>query len=86
MAKKPFLHLVTSQIKLIFGLDILEVSLEQLRQILDQTFDKKSQFENDYLDAEIYQLFGDFELWIIYIPIDYRIDIIYGNAVLKDDL
>lgn len=90
--QRAFLYLVTGRIELIFALDILEVvimsfefnsreEINQFKQILDQTFDKKSQFENDYLDAEIYQLYGDLELWFIYITIDYRIDIIYGNAL-----
>lgn len=88
--QRAFLYLVSSKIELIFRFDILEVvimsfefeSLEQLHQfrnILDQTFGERIQLENEYLDAEIYQLLG-LELWLIYIPIDYRIDIIYGNA------
>lgn len=58
-------------------------TLDQLisfRAILNQTFGKRTQLKNEYLDAEIYNFLGGIELWLIYIPLRYRIEISYGKG------
>ena len=83
-----FLTIVPKYVELIFCLDILNVvimtidfetidQLQKFRDILDAKFGNKTQFQNEYLNAEIYQLLG-LELWLVYIPDGYRIELSYG--------
>ncbi len=76
--------------ELVFCLDILKVviltidfetkeQLELFRDILDLNFGKRTQFENEYLQAEIYKIARHTELRLVYIPDGYRIEISYGN-------
>jgi len=85
-----FLDIIPRYTELVFCWDILKVviftidfetleQLHQFRDILDLNFGNRTQFENEYLDAEIYNLAGHFELWLVYIPDGYRIEISYGN-------
>ena len=84
-----FLNIIPRYTELVFCWDILKVviltvdfetleQLHQFRDILDAKFGNKTQFQNEYLNAEIYQLLG-LELWLVYIPDGYRIEISYGN-------
>ena len=86
-----FLDIIPRYTELVFCWDILKVviftidfetleQLHQFRDILDLNFGNRTQFENEYLDAEIYNLAGHFELWLVYIPDGYRIEISYGSS------
>ena len=83
-----FLGVIPRYVELIFSWDILNVvimtidfetidQLQKFRDILDAKFGNKTQFQNEYLNAEIYQLLG-LELWLVYIPDGYRIELSYG--------
>ena len=85
-----FLGIIPRYAELVFCWDILKVviltidfetkeQLELFRDILDLNFGKKTQFENEYLQAEIYKIARHTELWLVYIPDGYRIEISYGN-------
>ena len=91
-----FLGIIPRYTELVFCWDILKVVIftvdfetkEQLklfRDILDINFGNRTQFKNEYLDAEIYNLFCDIELWLIYIPDGYSIELSYGkNRYLEE--
>ena len=83
-----FLNIIPRYTELVFCWDILKVviltfdfetkeQMELFRDILDAKFGNKTQFQNEYLNAEIYQLLG-LELWLVYIPDGYRIELSYG--------
>ena len=85
-----FLGIIPRYAELVFCWDILKVviltidfetkeQLELFRDILDLNFGKKTQFENEYLQAEIYKIARHTELRLVYIPDGYRIEISYGN-------
>lgn len=89
--QRAFLYLVSNKIELIFSWDVLEVvimSLEfnsqeeinQFKQILEQKFERKSQFKNEQITAEIYTLLGDLELWFIENPMGLTTKIAYGKG------
>lgn len=89
--QRAFLYIVSSRIELLFALDILEVvimnfefnSLEEIykfKQILKQKFDKKSQFKNEQITAEIFFLLGNLELWLVENPLGSTIEISYGKG------
>lgn len=89
--QRAFLYLVSSRIELIFALDILEVvimsfefnsmeEIAQFKKILEQKFDKKTQFKNEQITAEIYPLLGDLELWFIENPMGLTTKIPYGKG------
>ena len=84
-----FLGIIPRYTELIFCWDILKVviltidfgTLEQLQKfkdILDLNFGGRTQFENEYLQAEIYKIAKHTELWLVYIPDGYRVEISYG--------
>ena len=86
-----FLGIIPRYAQLVFCWDILKVviltvdfetleQLHQFRDILDLNFGSKTQFKNEYLDAEIYSVARHIELWLVYIPDGYRIEISYGNS------
>ena len=91
-----FLGFIPRYTELVFCWDILKVviltidfetkeQLELFRDILDLNFGKRTQFENEYLQAEIYKIARHTELWLVYIPDGYRIEISYGsNKYLKE--
>ena len=85
-----FLGIIPRYTELVFCWDILKVviltidfetkeQLELFRDILDLNFGKRTQFENEYLQAEIYKIARHTELRLMYIPDGYRIEISYGN-------
>ena len=89
--QRAFLYLVSSRIELIFALDILEVviirfefysleEIEQFKQILEQKFERKSQFKNEQITAEIYSLLGDLELWLVENAVGLTTKIAYGKG------
>ena len=84
-----FLGIIPRYTELVFCWDILKVviltidfetkeQLELFRDILDLNFGKRTQFENEYLQAEIYKIARHTELWLVYIPDGYRIELSYG--------
>lgn len=93
--QRAFLYVVSSRTELIFALDILEVvimnfefnsitEINQFKQILEQKFERKSQFKNEQITVEIYSLLGDLELWFIKNPLGSITEISYGrNKYLK---
>ena len=85
-----FLGIIPRYAELVFCWDILKVviltidfeTLEQLQKfkdILDLNFGGRTQFENEYLQAEIYNITKHIELWLVHIPDVYRVEISYGN-------
>jgi hypothetical protein len=81
-----FLNTTPKSVELLFSWDILEVvlfSLElktldefhQFKAILDLNFGKSTK----HLQAEIYELEKDLELWLVCIPDGYSFQIAYGN-------
>ena len=91
-----FLNIIPRYTELVFCWDILKVviltvdfetleQLHQFRDILDLNFGERTQFENEYLDAEIYSVARHIELWLVYIPDGYRIEISSGcSKYLKE--
>ena len=86
-----FLGIIPRYAELVFCWDILKVviltvdfeTLEQLQKfkdILDLNFGGRTQFENEYLQTEIYSIARHLELWLVYIPDGYRIEISYGSC------
>ena len=85
-----FLNIIPRYTELVFCWDILKVviltvdfetkeQLELFRDILALNFGSKTQFKNEDLQAEIYSIARHIELWLVYIPDGYRIEISYGN-------
>ena len=85
-----FFGIIPRYAQLVFCWDILKVviltvdfeTLEQLQKfkdILDLNFGGRTQFENEYLQAEIYNITKHIELWLVHIPDVYRVEISYGN-------
>ena len=86
-----FLGIIPRYTELVFCWDILKVviltvdfetkeQLELFRDILALNFGSKTQFKNEDLQAEIYSVAKHIELWLVYIPDGYRIEISYGNS------
>ena len=84
-----FLGIIPRYAELVFCWDILKVviltidfetgeQLELFRDILDLNFGSRTQFDNEYLQAEIYSIARHIELWLVYIPDGYRVEISYG--------
>ena len=84
-----FLNIIPRYTELVFCWDILKVviltfdfetkeQLELFRDILALNFGSKTQFKNEDLQAEIYSVARHIELWLVYIPDGYRIEISYG--------
>jgi hypothetical protein len=85
-----FLNIIPRYTELVFCWDILKVviltfdfetkeQMELFRDILALNFGSKTQFKNEDLQAEIYSVARHIELWLVYIPDGYRIEISYGN-------
>ena len=85
-----FLNIIPRYTELVFCWDILKVviltvdfeteeQLELFRDILDFNFGKSTQFENEHLPAEIYSIARHIELWLVFIPDGYRVEISYGT-------
>ena len=86
-----FLNIIPRYTELVFCWDILKViiltvdfetkeQLELFRDILSLNFGSKTQFKNEDLQAEIYSVARHIELWLVYIPDGYRIELSYGNS------
>ncbi len=86
-----FLGIIPRYTELVFCWDILKVviltvdfetkeQLELFRDILALNFGSKTQFKNEHLQAEIYSIARHIELWLVYIPDGYRIELSYGNS------
>ena len=86
-----FLNIIPRYTELVFCWDILKViiltvdfetkeQLELFRDILALNFGSKTQFKNEDLQAEIYSVARHIELWLVYIPDGYRIELSYGNS------
>ena len=86
-----FLNIIPRYTELVFCWDILKVviltvdfetkeQLELFRDILALNFGSKTQFKNEHLQAEIYSIARHIELWLVYIPDGYRIELSYGNS------
>ena len=86
-----FLDIIPRYTELVFCWDILKVviltidfetlvQLHQFRDILDLNFGNRAKFNNEYLQAEIYSIARHIELWLVYIPDGYRIELSYGNS------
>ena len=84
-----FLNIIPRYTELVFCWDILKVviltfdfeikeQLELFRDILALNFGSKTQFKNEHLQAEIYSVARHIELWLVYIPDGYRVEISYG--------
>ena len=84
-----FLNIIPRYTELVFCWDILKVviltvdfetkeQLELFRDILALNFGSKTQFKNEHLQAEIYSIARHIELWLVYIPDGYRIELSYG--------
>ena len=92
-----FLGIIPRYTELVFCWDILKVviltvdfetkeQLELFRDILALNFGSKTQFKNEDLQAEIYSVAKHIELWLVYIPDGYRIEISYGNSKYLRDI
>ena len=91
-----FLDIIPRYTELVFCWDILKVviltldfetkeQMELFRDILALNFGSKTQFKNEDLQAEIYSVARHIELWLVYIPDGYRIEISYGcSKYLKE--
>ena len=86
-----FLDIIPRYTELVFCWDILKVviltidfetlvQLHQFRDILDLNFGNRAKFKNEDLQAEIYSVARHIELWLVYIPYGYRIEISYGSS------
>lgn len=86
-----FLNIIPRYTELVFCWDILKVviltfdfetkeQMELFRDILALNFGSKTQFKNEDLQAEIYSVARHIELWLVYIPDGYRIELSYGNS------
>ena len=86
-----FLGIIPRYTELVFCWDILKVviltfdfeikeQMELFRDILALNFGSKTQFKNEDLQAEIYSVARHIELWLVYIPDGYRIELSYGNS------
>ena len=86
-----FLNIIPRYTELVFCWDILKVviltfdfeikeQMELFRDILALNFGSKTQFKNEDLQAEIYSVARHIELWLVYIPDSYRIEISYRNS------
>ena len=86
-----FLDIIPRYTELVFCWDILKVviltidfetlvQLHQFRDILDLNFGNRAKFKNEDLQAEIYSVARHIELWLVYIPDGYRIELSYGNS------
>lgn len=86
-----FLGIIPRYTELVFCWDILKVviltvdfetkeQMELFRDILNLNFGNRIQFDNEYLQAEIYSVARHIELWLVYIPDGYRIEISYGSS------
>ena len=86
-----FLNIIPRYTELVFCWDILKVviltfdfetkeQMELFRDILALNFGSKTQFKNEHLQAEIYSIARHIELWLVYIPDGYRIELSYGNS------
>ena len=86
-----FLNIIPRYTELVFYWDILKVviltfdfdikeQMELFRDILALNFGSKTQFKNEDLQAEIYSVARHIELWLVYIPDGYRIEISYGSS------
>ena len=84
-----FFGIIPRYAQLVFCWDILKVviltldfetkeQMELFRDILALNFGSKTQFKNEDLQAEIYSVARHIELWLVYIPDGYRIEISYG--------
>ena len=84
-----FLGIIPRYTELVFCWDILKVviltfdfetkeQMELFKDILALNFGSKTQFKNEDLQAEIYSVARHIELWLVYIPDGYRIEISYG--------
>ena len=84
-----FFGIIPRYAQLVFCWDILKVviltvdfetkeQLELFRDILDLNFGNRTQFKNEYLHSEIYSVARHIELWLVYIPDGYRVEISYG--------
>ena len=84
-----FFGIIPRYTELVFCWDILKVviltfdfetkeQMELFRDILALNFGSKTQFKNEDLQAEIYSVARHIELWLVYIPDGYRIEISYG--------
>ena len=86
-----FFGIIPRYAQLVFCWDILKVviltvdfetkeQMELFRDILALNFGSKTQFKNEDLQAEIYSVARHIELWLVYIPDGYRIELSYGNS------
>ena len=86
-----FLNIIPRYTELVFCWEILKVviltfdfeikeQMELFRDILALNFGSKTQFKNEDLQAEIYSVARHIELWLVYIPYGYRIEISYGSS------
>ena len=92
-----FLGIIPRYTELVFCWDILKVviltidfetkeQLELFRHILALNFGSKTQFKNEDLQAEIYSVARHIELWLVYIPDGYRIEISYGSSKYLEEI
>ena len=92
-----FLGIIPRYTELVFCWDILKVviltvdfetkeQLELFRNILSLNFGSKTQFKNEHLQAEIYSIARHIELWLVYIPDGYRIELSYGSSKYLEEI
>lgn len=92
-----FLNIIPRYTELVFCWDILKVviltfdfeikeQMELFRNILSLNFGSKTQFKNEHLQAEIYSIARHIELWLVYIPDGYRIELSYGSSKYLEEI
>jgi len=92
-----FLDIIPRYTELVFCWDILKVviltidfetlvQLHQFKDILDLNFGNRAKFKNEDLQAEIYSVARHIELWLVYIPDGYRIEISYGSSKYLEEI
>ena len=92
-----FLGIIPRYTELVFCWDILKVviltfdfeikeQMELFRDILALNFGSKTQFKNEHLQAEIYSIARHIELWLVYIPDGYRIELSYGSSKYLEEI
>lgn len=90
---KKFLNIISDKTELIFYWDKLEIvifkydyeskeQLTQFKDLLRLNFGGSSKFKNEYLQLDSFKVDNRIELWLIYIPEGFRIEIAYGKKSL----
>lgn len=88
-----FMGLLSDSVELIFNYDTLEIVVLSFKHITEKNLQitkgkmccslgESKPLTNKNLDIEVYVLAGELELWYIYNPSEYTLEIRYGNKKL----